>query len=137
MHYILSLMDVATLAARLIRSFEGLRLAAYQDSGLVWTIGYGHTSGVTEGMSCAPEQAAEWLSADASNLFALVADKPMIAAAAYVSFGFNCGRHALELVLAGQATLTNFVHDRHGQTRAGLVARRELEAALIEASTAS
>lgn len=27
----------------LLKRFEGLRLTAYQDSGGVWTIGYGHT----------------------------------------------------------------------------------------------
>lgn len=31
----------------LIKSFEGCRLTAYQDSAGVWTIGYGHTSGLT------------------------------------------------------------------------------------------
>ncbi len=124
-------MDAATLAAALIRTFEGLRLAAYQDSGLVWTIGFGHTSGVKQGDSCTPEQADAWLATDAQNLFALVVDKSVTAQAAYVSFGYNCGRHSLELVLAGQATLTNFVHDRHGNTLDGLVSRRALEAALI------
>ncbi len=28
----------------LIKQLEGLRLGAYEDSGGVWTIGYGHTS---------------------------------------------------------------------------------------------
>lgn len=30
----------------LIKSFEGLRLVAYQDGGGIWTIGYGHTGKV-------------------------------------------------------------------------------------------
>jgi lysozyme len=34
----------------LIKSFEGLRLEAYQDTAGVWTIGYGHTHGVTPEM---------------------------------------------------------------------------------------
>lgn len=127
-------MDVQTLAARLIRVFEGFRAVAYQDSGGVWTIGFGHTAGVKEGDICTIEQAAEWLNQDATNLFALVADKPMLAAAAYVSFGYNCGKHSLELVLQGTAKMENFIHDRHGQVLAGLVARRSLEMALIEAS---
>lgn len=35
----------------LIKSFESCRLTAYQDSVGVWTIGYGHTSGVYAGMT--------------------------------------------------------------------------------------
>ena len=34
----------------LIKKFEGCELTAYQCSAGVWTIGYGHTKSVTEGM---------------------------------------------------------------------------------------
>src|ERR1700684_75545 len=44
--------------------FEGLSLTAYQDSRGVWTIGYGHTAGVTEGMTCTQAQAGAWLTED-------------------------------------------------------------------------
>lgn len=125
-------MTQETLAAALIRAFEGLRLTAYQDSGGVWTIGFGHTAGVHSGMTCTPEQAAAWLAADALPLLVMVNSKPMFAAAAYISFGYNCGRHALELVLAGKATLSNFIHDRHGNVVTGLINRRALEQALID-----
>ena len=128
-------MNVAFLAAALIRVFEGCRLTAYQDSGGVWTVGFGHTAGVTEGMTITMEQAAEFLQQDAAPLLALVKDEPLIAAAAYVSFGYNCGRGALELVLEGKAQLTNFVHDRHGNELPGLVSRRALEQALITSVT--
>lgn len=33
-----------------VKAFEGLRLEAYRCPSGVWTIGYGHTSGVTQGM---------------------------------------------------------------------------------------
>lgn len=33
----------------LIKHCEGLKLTAYQDSGNIWTIGYGHTEGVKKG----------------------------------------------------------------------------------------
>lgn len=33
-----------------VKAFEGLRLEAYRCPSGVWTIGYGHTSGVTKGM---------------------------------------------------------------------------------------
>ena len=45
----------------LIKSFEGLRLQAYQDSVGVWTIGYGATRGVKPGMSITKDQAERML----------------------------------------------------------------------------
>ncbi|MDU9394301.1 lysozyme [Pseudomonas sp. zfem002] len=45
----------------LIKSFEGLRLHAYQDSAGVWTIGYGATRGVKAGMSITRDQAERML----------------------------------------------------------------------------
>ncbi|WP_447781025.1 lysozyme [Pseudomonas plecoglossicida] len=45
----------------LIKSFEGLRLQAYQDSVGVWTIGYGTTRGVKAGMKISKEQAERML----------------------------------------------------------------------------
>ncbi|MNP50611.1 Lysozyme RrrD [compost metagenome] len=45
----------------LIKSLEGLRLQAYQDSVGVWTIGYGATRGVKPGMSITTEQAERML----------------------------------------------------------------------------
>jgi lysozyme len=47
------------------KEFEGLRLNAYQDSGGVWTIGYGHTGkDVKRGMTITQEQADELLKKD-------------------------------------------------------------------------
>jgi lysozyme len=51
-------------AYALIREFEGLKLEAYQCSAKVWTIGYGHTTGIRRGMRCTVEQAEKWLKAD-------------------------------------------------------------------------
>ena len=45
----------------MIKSFEGLRLQAYQDSVGVWTIGYGATRGVKAGMTISKEQAERML----------------------------------------------------------------------------
>lgn len=50
----------------LTEQFEGCRLKAYQDQGGVWTIGYGHTHGVTSSMTCSLEQAEAWLLEDVS-----------------------------------------------------------------------
>ena len=35
-------------ALNIIKEFEGCKLTSYQDVGGTWTIGYGHTKGVTE-----------------------------------------------------------------------------------------
>lgn len=39
-------MEYSNEGIKLTESCEGLRLTAYQDTGGVWTIGYGHTGGV-------------------------------------------------------------------------------------------
>jgi len=118
--------------AKLIAVFEGLRLTAYQDSGGVWTIGFGHTKGVTAGMTCTEDQATAWLYLDALPLFTLVSSLPVTAQAGYVSFGYNCGIVPLQAVLAGHSNMLAYVHDRHGNALPGLVARRALEKALID-----
>jgi len=125
-------MNVAMLAAALIRAFEGVRLTAYQDSGGVWTVGFGHTGPeVVQGYTISMDTASALLQADAAPLLNLVEAEPLVAAAAYVSFGYNCGYHTLQTVLSGTTHLENYIHDRHGNVQPGLVTRRGLEAALI------
>lgn len=48
----------------LIRLFEGLRLTAYRCPAGVWTVGYGHTSGVVPSMAITKEQAEAFLRQD-------------------------------------------------------------------------
>jgi lysozyme len=47
-------------AAAALKTREGCKLDAYQDDGGVWTIGYGETDGVHEGMAITQEQADTW-----------------------------------------------------------------------------
>ena len=49
-----------------IKGFERLELAAYQDSGGLWTLGWGHIAGVNQGDTCTEEQADEWFATDAA-----------------------------------------------------------------------
>lgn len=61
--------ELNTDTINLIKSFEGLRLNAYQDSVGVWTIGYGHTTAagnpaVTKGMVITNQQAEDLLRSD-------------------------------------------------------------------------
>lgn len=48
----------------LIKRFEGLRLTAYRDSGGIWTIGYGHIGGISEGDVITEDQAEQFLRED-------------------------------------------------------------------------
>ena len=49
---------------KLIKTFESKRLKAYQDAVGVWTIGYGHTKDVKQGMVITDEQADAFLASD-------------------------------------------------------------------------
>jgi lysozyme len=88
--------------ARLItEQFEGCRLAAYQDSVGVWTIGYGHTDRVRAGDTCTQEQAEVWLTEDIARVVRQINRDITVPLTqgefdALVDFGFNLGVHALE-----------------------------------------
>jgi len=77
--------------------FEGVRLTSYQDSVGVWTIGFGHTFGVTEGMTCTQEQAEDWLMDDTNVAQSDVNTYVHVTLTqgefdALVDFAFNVGR---------------------------------------------
>ena len=57
-------MKASKSAYVLIHTFEGCRLHAYKCPSGVWTIGWGHTAGVYEGMTINREQANELLKKD-------------------------------------------------------------------------
>ncbi len=57
-------MKASKAAYILIQQFESLKLTAYKCPGGVWTIGYGHTSGVQEGMTITETEADELLTED-------------------------------------------------------------------------
>ena len=48
----------------LIKTLEGLKLAAYLDVAGIWTIGYGHIADVVDGMFITADQAEEFLKGD-------------------------------------------------------------------------
>jgi lysozyme len=83
----------------LICEFEKLRLKAYQDSGGVWTIGYGHTRGVREGDLTSTTQAIHFLHEDVDvaehDVTTLCIDIPLTQSMfdALVSLVFNIGVH--------------------------------------------
>lgn len=80
----------------IIKSFESCELKSYQDTGGVWTIGYGHTKNVGPGMRISQSEADQFLKEDVSEAERIV-DKHIKAAltdnefSALVSFAFNLG----------------------------------------------
>ena len=84
----------------LIKRFEGCKLVAYQDSVGVWTIGYGHTEGVKEGMTITQSEADEMLAKEVES-YATEVDKMVNKELtqnqrdALTSFAYNVGTEAL------------------------------------------
>ncbi|HFD1661216.1 TPA: glycoside hydrolase family protein [Enterococcus faecium] len=102
----------------LIRSFEGLSLEAYQDQGGVWTIGYGHTQGVTPGMVITQLQANDLLSQDIAQHEVGVGRYVTVPLTqnqfdALSSFVFNLGVN----ILAG-SDLLNYINTKQWQAAA-------------------
>ncbi|MDO4827375.1 MAG: lysozyme [Bacteroidia bacterium] len=88
-------MKASEKAYSLIRQSEGLRLTAYRCSAGVWTVGYGHTIGVTEGMTISIEQAEKYLRQDIGTAESIVnaecSNLRQCQFDALVSFVFNVG----------------------------------------------
>lgn len=83
----------------LLKTFEGLQLSAYLDPVGVWTIGYGTTSGVYQGMSITSAQAEALLQTDLHRFETAVTDavtRPITdnQFSALVSFTYNVGAGA-------------------------------------------
>jgi lysozyme len=131
----------------LIKSFEALKLKAYQDQGGVWTCGWGHVGpDVVEGTTCTAEQAEIWFLHDtqmAVNGVDATVDTNVTQNQfdALVSFTFNVGLGA-----EGHSTMVKLVNARDfagaaaefpkwdhvkGVPNAGLLRRRQAEQALF------
>jgi lysozyme len=54
-------MNIGNKGLELIKHFEGCELQAYKCPAGVWTIGYGHIKGVSEGMTITQEEAENML----------------------------------------------------------------------------
>ena len=124
---------------KLIESFEGLRLTAYQDSVGIWTIGYGHTKGVKQGQTITQQQAERFLQQDlavaeaAVNRLGLTLSDNQFAA--LVSFTFNLGAGNLTKLLknglAAAADRILLFDHAGGKALPGLTRRRTAERALF------
>lgn len=141
-------MKTSITGRKFIEQFEGLSLNAYQDSGGIWTIGYGHTSAagsphVEHGQRITSEQADQILGMDLGKveqevLNAVYVPLEQCQFDALVSFHFNCGAigkiapllnaHNFE----GAANLMGqWTHDHQGHLLSGLQRRRTAERAMF------
>lgn len=57
-------MNISETGINMIKTFEGFALTAYQNAGGIWTIGYGHASGVRKGDQITENTATQFLLAD-------------------------------------------------------------------------
>lgn len=140
---------VLTVLVPLVKRSEGFRTKAYRDTGGVWTIGYGHTQGVREGMEISAERVEELLLLDAQDALVdsllicpVLATMPAACIAAVSDFTFNLGATQLRAstlrrqINAGEFDdvpyqLSRWVYD-DGVKLPGLIVRRAAEVALWE-----
>jgi GH24 family phage-related lysozyme (muramidase) len=131
---------------KLIKSFEGLYLEAYQDPVGVWTIGWGATKGVHRGMKITVAQAEKMLQDELEKFEVAVANAVKVSIndnqfSALVSFSYNLGARSLS-----ESTLLKLLNEGKfqeaadqfprwdkagGQSLLGLSRRRRAERALF------
>jgi len=143
---IVMIMKIEKNGINLIKEFEGVRLAAYQDSVGVWTIGYGHTKGVKEGDQLTREDAETILAEELDEYTKYVKKYVTVPLNqnqfdALVSWTYNLGPGNLRESTMLKV-LNNGEYDKvpdemkrwnraGGKVLAGLVRRREAEAKLF------
>ena len=131
----------------LTKSFEGLRLEAYRDSGGIWTVGYGHTGrDVKQGRRVSEFEAEVLLRADLRDAIQCVNRVVEVGLEqhhfdALVDFCFNAGRGNFERSsLLGKVNLEDFEGATHQfglwvnvnmEPVPGLVRRRAAEAVMF------
>ena len=130
----------------LIKKFEGCELKAYQCSAGVWTIGYGHTKDVVEGMEITQEQAEQMLVDELHEYESYVNEYVTVALSqnqfdALVSWVYNLGpanlsaSTMLKVLNSGEyedvpAQMKRW-NKAGGKVLEGLIRRREAEACLF------
>ena len=140
-------MEISQEGLSLIKKFEGCELESYKCAAGVWTIGYGSTNGIEEGMEISQERADMLLLEDV-EVFEEAVNKLVEVSLeqnqfdALVSWTFNLGSTNLQ-----NSTLLKVLNNEDyegvpsqikrwnkagGEVLQGLVRRREAEALLFE-----
>ena len=140
-------MKISLEGLSLIKKFEGCKLEAYKCSAGVWTIGYGHTTGVKEGDVCTQEEAEKLLRGDIFKFEEYVQDSVKVDLDqsqfdALVAWPFNLGpgnlrsSTMLKKLNNGEYESVPFEMRRWnkagGKTLDGLIRRRQAESLLFE-----
>lgn len=133
-------MKTSKAALDQIAKYEGIRLKAYKCPAGVWTIGVGHTGGVTEGMTITHDQAMAFFADDIKASERAVEKLGMELTQgqfdALVSFCYNCGAGNLQKLVKGRtkkqiADAIPLYNKGGGKVLAGLVKRRAWERGLF------
>ena len=131
---------------KLIKSFEGLRLKAYQDAVGIWTIGYGTTRGVRPNMTITETEAEAFLQQDLVRFEQTISDALKVSVndnqfSALACFTYNVGPGAFR-----SSTLLKLLNEQNiygaadqfprwnkagGVPLAGLTRRRQAERLLF------
>ena len=145
-YYGVNIMHISNDGINLIKQFEGCVLSAYKCPAGVWTIGYGHTKNVKQGMKITKEQASNLLIDDLKIYESYVNKYVKVKLNqnqfdALVSFTFNCGGGALKSSTllkkinkgdyAGAANELLRWNKANGKVLSGLTRRRKAEKALF------
>lgn len=142
-------MNIGNKGLDLIKSFEGCRLSAYKCPAGVWTIGYGHTQGVYEGMTISQAQADNMLRedvkyyADAVDRYNSRFNFTQEEFDSLTSFTYNCGVGSLQAVMSCCNTKQEIAEECKlynkggGVVLPGLVRRREEEYKLFMSGSSS
>ena len=140
-------MQLSKTGIELLKHFEGCELKAYQDSVGVWTIGYGHTKGIYEGLEITQSEAEKMLVDELPEYEGYITDKvvPMLQQHEYdalVCWVYNLGptnlssSTLLKRLNAGEFKDVPFQMKRWdkagGQPLLGLTRRRNAEALLFK-----
>ena len=140
-------MKISLEGLSLIKKFEGCKLEAYKCYAGVWTIGYGHTTGVKEGDVCTQEEAEKLLRGDIFKFEEYVQDSVKVDLDqsqfdALVAWTFNLGpgnlrsSTMLKKLNNGEYESVPFEMRRWnkagGKTLDGLIRRRQAESLLFE-----
>ena len=133
-------MNIGNKGLELIKSFEGCVLTAYKCPANKWTIGWGHTNGVHQGMVITQAQADQFLFEDvqrfvnAVNQYQVRFNFNQNQFDALTSFAYNCGEGSLAAVMSCCNTKKEIAEEcklynksSAGQILNGLVRRREEE----------
>ena len=139
-------MRTSEAGVNLIKTFEGCRTTAYRCSAGVWTIGYGHTTDVKEGMTITQHQCDVMLEVDIEQYENYVNDYVVVSLTqnqfdALVSWVYNLGptnfRKSTMLKVLNDGNYDEVPYQMKrwnkagGKVLKGLVIRREAEAELF------